>query len=215
MDKTRAAIVYQIDAERGRQENLWGSGFDERNTPNDWATIVTHYMSQAAMCSQRWTGVRPDCRVVLNVQDYRKNLVKAAAVCIAAIEAIDRTVDAPGKRHYDDDGLSLKMVQIPEWGVHVWVHERSAAGAGQFNSGNADDTPTQVMLRSIAACTYDDAGEPIFTTKEHMKALGEKNIELVRRLHSAVLDLNGLTSDAAEEASKNSDAAPSDSSSSD
>lgn len=133
MDKIRAAIIYQIDAERGKQEKLWGSRYDDSNTPNDWSTIVGYYMAQAAMCSQRWTGVFPKNTVILNVQDYRKNLVKAAAVCIAAIEAIDRSVEAPGKRHYDDEGMTLVMRPIPEWGDHQPVTEFvNACKAGAF-----------------------------------------------------------------------------------
>ncbi len=85
--KQRARILDEITAEREYQDGKWGSVFDAQNTVNDWVTYIVHYLSNAS-------------RMPFNRDDYRKGLVKAAALAVAALEALDSNM-LPGPRHYD------------------------------------------------------------------------------------------------------------------
>ncbi len=88
----RTAIFNEIDIERMRQDGKWGHEFDDKNTPNDWVTFVTRYLSRAADD----TVTQP-----AHVEKfYRLNILKAAAVCVAALEAYDRA-QGTVKRHYE------------------------------------------------------------------------------------------------------------------
>lgn len=70
------AIVKQILEERTRQYDLPGSEWDLNNTPNDWIAIAGHYLTDSA----KRKGQTPD------MTEWRSNMIKAAAVIIAAIE---------------------------------------------------------------------------------------------------------------------------------
>ena len=83
---TRSDIVEAVEAERIRQDNIWGTAFDDANTANDWAKYVADYGLAAA-------GLQFDR------EHFRKKMVQAAALAMAAIEALDRGGPAP--RHYD------------------------------------------------------------------------------------------------------------------
>ena len=86
------AIFDEIDVVRMRQAGMWGHEFDDKNTPNDWVTFVTRYLSRAADD----TVTQPS-----HIEKfYRLNMVKAATVCIAAIEAFDRAQGTVA-RHYE------------------------------------------------------------------------------------------------------------------
>lgn len=69
-------IVDEIREERQRQYNLPGSEWDLKNSPNDWIAIAGHYLTDSA----KRKGQDPD------MSDWHKNMVKAAAVIIAALE---------------------------------------------------------------------------------------------------------------------------------
>lgn len=83
----RKEIFEAISAERDYQDGVWGTKFDDKNTPNDWATFLTQYAGKVAPLQ-------------METEVYRKNLVKVAAIAVAALEALERT-GAPVKRHYD------------------------------------------------------------------------------------------------------------------
>lgn len=72
-------IVTRVSDERDRQSSLPGSEWDARNTPGDWASIITHYASAEV----RRNGVVP------NAGDYENALIKSAAVIFAALEHIE------------------------------------------------------------------------------------------------------------------------------
>jgi hypothetical protein len=79
MSDRRDEIIRLILEERNRQFMLPGSEWDQRNTPNDWVAIATHYLSEEV----RRGGSRPF------KDDYEASLLKAAAVIIAALEKTD------------------------------------------------------------------------------------------------------------------------------
>lgn len=79
------SAVADILEERERQQSLAFDGdtedFDRTNSRNDWIAYVNAYTGRAAE------------KVVRNMregQEFRTNMVKAAALCIAAIEAHDK-----------------------------------------------------------------------------------------------------------------------------
>lgn len=78
-------ILQQIRDERRRQADLAHGGdtesFDKTNTRNDWVAYATAYLGRAA--DKAFRNEREKC-------DFRENLVKAAAVIVAALEAHDK-----------------------------------------------------------------------------------------------------------------------------
>lgn len=88
----RARIFQAIEKERTHQDTLWGVEFDDKNTPNDWVTYMMYYLGQATAMdreTRRFDGKR-----------FREELLKAATLCVAALEAFDRNNGMP-PRHYD------------------------------------------------------------------------------------------------------------------
>jgi len=85
-------VIEALIAERARQQKLWGNEFDDKNTANDWATYISNYVAAGAY-SGRQDKYTPE--------RFREHLVKAATLCIAAIEAIDRNGGC-APRHYED-----------------------------------------------------------------------------------------------------------------
>lgn len=88
----RADILEAISKERKRQDRLWGSEFDDKNTPNDWVAYITNYVAAGAYDGRHEK---------FTVEGFRANLLKAATVCVAAVETIDRNNGKLAKRHYD------------------------------------------------------------------------------------------------------------------
>ncbi len=84
-------ILQAIKKERERQDRLWGVEFDDKNTPNDWATYIMRYVSEAVYDGRDQA---------FTVEGFRENLMKAATIVVAAIEAVDRNGHL-AKRHYD------------------------------------------------------------------------------------------------------------------
>lgn len=76
MNTRRSNILDQIAQERARQESLPGSEFDLKHTQNDWIAITNIYLSRAA--SRKHMPV--------SKQEFNDNLVKAAAIILAALE---------------------------------------------------------------------------------------------------------------------------------
>ena len=72
----RAQFLDRISSERDRQSDLPGSEWDAKNTPGDWVAIVNHYVSSEV----RRNGIVP------SQAEFEDNLVKAAAVILAALE---------------------------------------------------------------------------------------------------------------------------------
>lgn len=94
-----AAVIRDVQAEREYQltrgaegklpgQTAWDYTFDDKNTPNDWAAFIAIYVGRAVNTSN--TDI---------TAEFRKNMVKVAALALAAVEAVDR-VGTP-RRHYD------------------------------------------------------------------------------------------------------------------
>ena len=72
----RQHLLELISNERARQESLPGSEFDQKHTQNDWIAIATMYLSRSA--SRKHVPTSSD--------DFQDNLIKAAAIILAALE---------------------------------------------------------------------------------------------------------------------------------
>ena len=83
----RNEIFTAISAERNYQDSLWGTTFDDQNSPNDWASYILRYTSRG-------------CDFNLTSQDFKSAMIKVAALAVAAIESVERKGELV-KRHYD------------------------------------------------------------------------------------------------------------------
>lgn len=88
-DSVQNTLV-EIAVEVNRQIKLWGFEFDNKNTANDWVAYITRYAADGAYDGREHK---------YNKEYFRRALIKTAALCVAAILAIDRGGPAP--RHYD------------------------------------------------------------------------------------------------------------------
>lgn len=86
--------LQDVLAERERQGGLQHGGvatneFDKGNSQNDWIAYVTGYTGRAA---------DKVSRNVREAQPFRANMIKAASLALAAIEAYDQGLcpDSPG-----------------------------------------------------------------------------------------------------------------------
>ena len=72
-------IFQRILKERNKQSDQPGSEYDANNTPNDWGSIISHYVNR-------------ECRrynIIPEQSDYEDSLIKAAAILVAALEHLD------------------------------------------------------------------------------------------------------------------------------
>lgn len=84
-------VLDEVFSERMRQMRLWGNDFDDKNTANDWASYIMNYVAKGAYAGRQET---------YTPAKFRECLKKAATLCIAAMEAIDRNGDC-APRHYE------------------------------------------------------------------------------------------------------------------
>lgn len=76
-------ILSEIREEREYQKNKWGTDADVTlNTPNDFVSYIAHH-------STRWFdgGFEPYAPEVVDA--YRTQMIKTAALAVAAVEALD------------------------------------------------------------------------------------------------------------------------------
>lgn len=78
----RKNIYEEIDNEREYQDKKWGLENDNQNTSNDWITYITAWAGKAYSFPS-------------NKENFRKNMVKVAAIAVAAIETCDRNNGLP------------------------------------------------------------------------------------------------------------------------
>jgi hypothetical protein len=81
-------ILEEVLKEREYQETRWGDAFDSKNTANDWVAYITAYAGKAVTLP--WDS-----------KQFRTQLLKVAAICVAAVERLDSRNGELPKRHYD------------------------------------------------------------------------------------------------------------------
>lgn len=78
MSARRQEIVANVLEERERHFNMPNSEWDVRNSPNDWIAIAAAYLTSAS--TRKHTTPLAD--------DFEGDMIKAAAVILAALENI-------------------------------------------------------------------------------------------------------------------------------
>lgn len=89
-------VLEEIAAEREYQKEKWGVKADvELNTPNDFVAYIGHHAS-------KWFngGFTPYNSNV--VDEYRKQMIKVAALAVAAIEALDEQRETKGAAFFEN-----------------------------------------------------------------------------------------------------------------
>lgn len=74
------SVLAEVTTERRYQEELYGEKKDDLNSPSTWVAIITRLLGAA-------------CSPTANSQDpvrFRTEMIKVAAVAVAAVEASDR-----------------------------------------------------------------------------------------------------------------------------
>ncbi len=79
---TRLKAFTAIDIERNAQDHKWG---EQNHTPALWLAILTEEVGEVAKEAQEMAFNGKSS------YDYKTELVQVAAVCVAMLEAIDRT----------------------------------------------------------------------------------------------------------------------------
>jgi hypothetical protein len=78
-------VLEEIQDERDRQNQLAHGGntdeFDKSNSKNDWIAYINAYIGRAA--DKVFRNEKEN-------QEFRINMIKAGALCVAAIEANDK-----------------------------------------------------------------------------------------------------------------------------
>lgn len=90
-DERRQKIFGEINRERDYQDGKWGHESDDtKNTPFHWVTWIVKYATM--FTNGTW---KPE------VNAFRFSMLKAAAICVAAIESLDRQREERGKAFYE------------------------------------------------------------------------------------------------------------------
>lgn len=80
----RSAILSEIDAERAHQEKKWGNIADDtKNKPNDYVAFIAYH-------STRWFSGEFAPYDAETIAEFRKEMIKVAAVAVAAVESLER-----------------------------------------------------------------------------------------------------------------------------
>jgi hypothetical protein len=83
-DAYRAGLVHEIFSERNLQDATWGGQeHDENNSRFDWVAIICTHVTRAVKKGKGMEGWR------WNPELFRKQMIKVAALAIAAIEWVD------------------------------------------------------------------------------------------------------------------------------
>jgi hypothetical protein len=91
------AVYLEISQERRYQDKRWGHEVDDTlNTPWMWCAYVTAYAT-------KWMAGTFAPLKTETVDDFRAKMVKTAAICLAAIESLDRQRAENGRAFYEQE----------------------------------------------------------------------------------------------------------------
>jgi hypothetical protein len=121
----------------------------------------------------------------------------------------------------ESSDLKKESVDVPEWGGTVTVRTMTGTDRDAFESslypagpdGVRKSDPSNMREKLVAMTVVDDAGNRIFTGDD-ISAIGRKSSAAIERVFLVAQRLNGIGPAAAEVAVKNSDASPSEGSTS-
>jgi len=106
------------------------------------------------------------------------------------------------------EDLPSEKVEVPEWGVTVWVRSMSGRDRDMFESQMADlsgkgKTMDNFRARMTVFCTIDEKGKRIFKDGD-IAALGDKSGQALDRIFEAASRLNKMTEESIEVEKKSS-----------
>ena len=79
-------ILEEIHEERKHQDKKWGGpAHDDQHDPYAWVSFITVYLGQSVSDFVNESG-----RFESKLRKFRYNMVKVAALAVAAIEVVDR-----------------------------------------------------------------------------------------------------------------------------
>lgn len=118
--------------------------------------------------------------------------------------------------------IQTEEVEVPEWGGSVIVKALSGAERDSYEelilrkgtSGKFEMVFPNMRAKLLVKTLVDADLKPIFTDKD-VKALGEKNAEVLDRLFEVASRLSGISREDVDELAKNSGSAQNGSSGSD
>lgn len=91
---SRQQIYDLIEQERSYQDRKWGHETDDtKNTPWMWVAYLARYATN-------WMHGQFDISKN-DADDFRKNMIKVAAIAIAAVESLDRQRATSGHAFYE------------------------------------------------------------------------------------------------------------------
>lgn len=84
IENPTALVLAEVGNERLRQQDgeAYRLEHDDAHSVNDWIALVTRYIGRAA----------DEADLYRNPEGYRRRLVQAAAIAVAAIESFDRAI---------------------------------------------------------------------------------------------------------------------------
>lgn len=120
------------------------------------------------------------------------------------------------------DDLERQEVEVPEWGVSVWVRGLTSAERDDYESELLEITEDgdKVLHREnaraklLVRAVVDEDGNRVFGD-EDVEALGEKSGRATDRLFDVAQELSGVTEEDVEELAGNSPGGPGEGSPSD
>lgn len=100
---------------------------------------------------------------------------------------------------------------VPEWGGDIIIKTLTAGARDDYEKGLLIKDENGQLVRSpvlspakfVAACVYQEDGQKMFRTDEHIKVLESKNYNVVRRIFEKCLEVNAMSDDSVGEEVKN------------
>lgn len=106
----------------------------------------------------------------------------------------------------------IEKVPVPEWSGSVFVRSLMAEERDEFEAGCSDGkgkmTLQNFRARLLVMAICDQAGNPIFSKKIDVLALGRKSAKAVDRIFAKAKELSGFSKEDLEEYVKNSESDP-------
>jgi hypothetical protein len=105
----------------------------------------------------------------------------------------DQILSAPGK---------IETVRVEEWGGEVLLKPLSVSGLIGFMKRRESLEGPAVFALLISLCACDESGNPLFSA-EDVDGLSDQSFELIQRVGTECLRINGMAPGQDEEAAKN------------
>lgn len=85
-----------------------------------------------------------------------------------------------------------KVIPVPEWGGAVRLRSLSAAEAIRFTEETKGPSGKNAIAKILFECAVDANGNQLFTDRQQLSKLLDKDISILDRLQNEALTLNGM-----------------------